>query len=237
LIRTKTRLITTIKAQPLSSLLVALTAVTLAEFLSHFCWGYSLDNWAVLFVLALGPIRYLLILVCLGWIIWSIAKRQHLLRHMLICGVLVIIGFLPKGHFYTLGGIASIYAVGPEQVRADARVLLDSYPPVTHFGYPHRAPLNNPLPLDDLPSSLNNEFFSEVLVLDNYVAIEKAGLEGVFTGFTVFREGYDPWIDEGRIVLQKTCNACWKIRIIDGLYWFHDDPMGRVIFAPYLDDS
>jgi hypothetical protein len=73
-----------------------------------------------------------------------------------------------------------------------------------------------------------------VLILDNAVLIEKFGLGGRFRGFVVFPEGKDLWKDAPNAYLQSGCKDCWKIRITEGLYWYHettDRPIQSMISA------
>ena len=62
-------------------------------------------------------------------------------------------------------------------------------------------------------------------MFEKYVFIEKFGLGGSFRGFIVFREGSDIWQDQQPITRLEGCSYCWKIRIINGLYWYHAAPV------------
>ena len=75
----------------------------------------------------------------------------------------------------------------------------------------------------------------DVLVLDDYVLFEKHGLCCVFRGFIAFREGADLWANEGSYTLLNTCVDCWRIRIVDGLYWYHADPIDTPIYVSPLE--
>lgn len=230
-------MINKIKNHPFQLLLAILAILILAEYIAYFSWGYNRSG--LIYILLGGnfinDIRFVLFAICTGWVIWSIIKRQYKYLFAFIWVVLLLLNSFPKEQFYPLGGVASMHAADPDKVLIDARTLLNEYEPMTHFGFPQRPPLDKPLPLDNLPASLNIEIFSNVLVLENYVLIEKHGLGGVFRGYVAFREGFDLWENEGRISLFDTCSICWKIRIIDGLYWYNADPMEPPIFISSLE--
>ncbi len=158
-------------------------------------------------------------------IISKLDRKRKILAS--VGGVLLIaIGLIPTGHFMTLGALLSIQNANPEQIRHDARLLMDKYEPKTLFSNDRnqRYPFNNPIPKDQLPLSLQNENLNDVLVLDDYVFIEKFGVTALLRGFIVFREGADIWESEKTITLLDGCSYCWRIRVIDGLYWYHDVP-------------
>jgi hypothetical protein len=150
-----------------------------------------------------ADIRYILILICIVVTIWSIIRCLHKLYFTICSLFLAILGDLinqiPLGHFETVGGLVSIYRANPQQVLNDARVLADEYPTMTCFGDPEGPPRHNPIPSDKIPRSMHHLFVQHVLILANYVLIEKSGVEGVFRGFVVFRKGSDLWKNEGSI--------------------------------------
>jgi hypothetical protein len=142
---------------------------------------------------------------------------------------------IPDGPFETIGGLLSIYGANPEQVRDDTRRLADEYPPMTCIGYENqRYPCDAPITRDKLPASIRDVHVGNVLILDRYILIEKSGLEGTFRGFVVFREGADLWKNEKAITFKNGCTDCSKIRITDGLYWYHADPLDPLIFMSTL---
>jgi hypothetical protein len=208
------------------------------EFIAHIIFGYLpgnlLSGVSLLLIVIMPFIRYFLIALCFCFTLWFIIKRQTKTVFTLSWILLFILGQIPKGHFDTLGAVLSILNANPEQVVQDARALANEYKPMTHFGYPHRYPLNDPLPPDQLPESIRSIHIGGVLILDDYVLIEKHGLQGVFRGFVVFKKGSDLWEHEKSITLQNSCNDCWKIRIIEGLYWYHADPSKGPIYASPL---
>jgi hypothetical protein len=151
-------------------------------------------------------------------------KRKVLLTLAMV--FLISVDLIPTEHFMTLGAVFSIHNANPEQIRDDARLLLDKYQAETLFSNDknQRYPFNNPIPKNKLPLSLQNENINDVLVMSNYVFLEKFGATGLFRGFIIFREDEDIWINDKDVMLVEGCSYCWKIRIIDGVYWYHGNP-------------
>jgi hypothetical protein len=222
-----------------SSILLVLTIFAIAlEFTSHVYYGYysSGNILIILFMGLLAVIRYVLIIICAVVTVLSIIKHEHRFLFTLLWIFMAILGQIPKGHFETLGALLSLYNSSPTQVRNDAKMLLDEYTPMTCIGYqPERPPCNDPVPHDRLPSSIQHMHAGNVLILEDYVLIEKFGLQGVFRGFVIFRNDSDPWKNEKSITLKGGCNICWRIRIIDDLYWYHSDPLSPPIFTSPLN--
>jgi len=207
--------------------LLILFALTIFKILAHVYDGYFIAVIFFFFIIFFFTeiVRYTLIIGYLVTTIRSIFKRQFHLGFTVSWIALALLGLIPGGHFQTLGAVLSIYNADPQQFRDDARILMNEYEPMTHFGYfPERPPFDKPISKDKLSSSLLKVHIGDVLVLENYVFIEKYGLSGLFRGFIVFREGSDIWKNEKSITLQNGCNTCWKIRILDGLYWYHAEP-------------
>jgi hypothetical protein len=154
-------------------------------------------------------------------------NRRSKVRVSVAIVLLIAVGLVPTGHFMTLGALLSIHNANPEQIRNDTRILLNEYEAKTYFSYEknQRFFFSEPIPKNKLPPSLQNETINDVLVLDDYVFLEKFGLRGLFRGFIVFREGSDIWKNEKSITLLDGCGYCWKVRVIDGLYWYHAVPI------------
>ncbi len=225
------------KKHLLSMLLTIIAFVVIVEAILHIYYGYysSVNVLVILFMGLLTFVRYILIVICLAVTIFSIAKHQHKVFFTLLWIFIAILGQIPKEHFETFGALFSLYNNNPNQVRDEARILIDEYTPMTCIGYQtQRFPCDNPIPRDNLPSSIRRVHIRNVLVFDDYIIIEKFGLEGVFRGFIVFRRGSDLWANEKAITRVNGCNTCWKIRIIDGLYWYHASPSDPPIFMSSL---
>jgi len=216
-----------IKNNKVVLLLIGVVVFTFIRIAAAFYSGYSAISYDVLSFLSTEPVRYLLIITCS--IIIVIAKdlsRNRKVSAFVALTFLLLIGLVPTGHFLTLGALFSIHNANPQQIRNDARVLMDKYEAKTYFSDEknQRFFINDPIPKNKLPLSLQNANIKDVLVLDDYVFIEKFGMRGLFRGFIVFREGSDIWKNEKDIVLLNGCSYCWKIRVIDGLYWYHAVP-------------
>jgi len=186
---------------------------------------YSGNSFGI-FILCTEPIRYMLLA---GWAIFIIASPSNRKRKVLLSLALVFfisIGLIPTGHFMTLGALRLIHNANPTQVRDDARILMDELEQPTHFtnNTNQRILFNEFVPKDSLSSSLQNKDFNDILVLEDTVFIEKWGICCLFRGFVVFREGSDVWKNEEPVRLLDGCSHCWRIRIIDGLYWYHAVP-------------
>ena len=200
---------------------------TLIKILVAFYSGYLAVPFWVMALFFTEPIRYILIAICI--IVVITIKELNKKRKALIfiaLALLLVVGLTPDGHFITLGALFSIRNTNPVEIRDDARLLLDEYPAETLFSNDknQRYPFNNPVPKSELPQSLQKEKINDVLVMSNYVFLEKFGATGLFRGFIIFREGEDVWINDKDVLLIEGCNYCWKIRIIDDFYWYYGNP-------------
>ena len=214
-----------IKNHKLSLLLVGIAMLTILRMAIPFSSGYF-GRFYDIFLLCTEAIRYICIVSCAVVVIISKLDRKSRVLASMTGVFLIAVGLVPTSHFMTLGAWLSIQNANPAQIRDDARLLMDKYQPQTLFSNNRnqRYPFNHPIPKSELPLSLQNENLNDVLVLDHYVFLEKFGVTALFRGFIVFREGSDIWENEKSITLIDGCNYCWKIRIIDGLYWYHDVP-------------
>ena len=214
-----------IKNHKVRFLLTGIALLTILKLTIAFSSGYF-GIFYLLSPLCTETVLYIFIIVCAIVIIVSKLDRKKIILASVSAGFLIIIGLIPTGHFMTLGALLSIQNANPEQIRHDARLLINEYEPKTLFSNNRnqRYPFNNPIPKNQLPLSLQNKNFGEVLVLDNLLFIGKFGTTALLRGFIVFREGADIWKNEKRLKLLDGCNYCWKIRVIDGLYWYHDVP-------------
>jgi hypothetical protein len=219
-----------IKNHKVGFLLIGIALLTILRITIAFSSGYF-GRFYILSPLCTETFRYIFIIISVVVLVASkLDQKQKTL--LLIAEVfLIAIGLIPTGHFMTLGALFSIQNTDPEQIRNDARLLLDEYEPETLFSdYKNqRPPFDNPTPKNELPPTLQNDNFGEVLVLEDYVFIEKFGATALLRGFIVFREGADIWKNEEEITLLAGCSYCWKVRIIDGLYWYHDVPRDEEI--------
>ena len=219
--------------------LIVIALSIVLELILNVLWGYTPGDIIIYLLTDLtAGIGNIFIFICIIITIWSIFKHKHKMFFTLSWVFLAILGAalkqIPIGHFETLGGLLSVYNANPEQVLSDARRLADDYPSMTCIGNPHqRYPCDNPIPPNVLPPSLQNLRVRNILILDDYVLVEKFGLLGVFRGFVVFRKGFDLWESEASIS-RRDCSGCWKIRIIDDLYWFSANPSDRPIFIDPL---
>ena len=214
-----------IKNHRFALLFAGIFILTILRIAIPFSSGYF-GRFYDVFLICTEGIRYIFIVSCAIVIIISKLNRKHKVLGFVTGVFLIVIGLIPTGHFMTLGALLSIQNANPEHIRDDARLLMDKYEAETLFSNNRnqRYPFNNPIPKNELPLSLQNENLNDVLVLDDYVFIEKFGVTALFRGFIVFREGSDIWENEKAITLLDGCNHCWKIRVIDGLYWYHDVP-------------
>jgi len=219
-----------IKNHKVGLLLTGIVLLTILKFAIAFSSGYF-GRFYILSPLCTETVRYIFIIVCAVVIIFSKLGRKKKIFVSVSGAFLIAIGLIPTGHFMTLGALLSMQNANPEQVRNGARLLMDEYEPKTLFSDDRnqRYPFNNPIPKNQLPLSLQNKNFGEVLVLDDYVFIEKFGVTALLRGFIVFREGADIWKDDKSFILLDGCDDCWKIRVIDGLYWYHDVPRDEEI--------
>ena len=213
-----------IKNHRLALLLVGTVFLTILRVAIPFYSGYF-GSLLYLILLCTEGIRYILIVSCAIVILTSKLNRKSKLLISIPLAFLILITFIPTGLYMTGGALASIYQSNPTQFRNDARAVLDEYEPMTCFSNQvQRTPCNEPIPRNKLPASLLSANIGDVLVLDDYVFLEKFGLLGLFRGFVVFREGADVWINEKSVALLDGCNYCLRIRVIDGLYWYHAVP-------------
>jgi hypothetical protein len=215
-----------IKNNKFALLLIGISLLTISRISTAFNGGYSGNLSAIFDLLCREPIRYTL-LASLGiFIFTSPSNRKHKVLLSLALVFLLSIGLIPTGHFMTLGALRSIHDANPIQVRDDARILINELEPPVHFtNYTNQRILFNEfIPKNKLPLSLQNENFNDVLVVEDKVFIEKQGICCLFRGFIVFKEGSDVWKNEGPVKLLDGCSYCWRIRIVDGLYWYHAVP-------------
>ena len=178
-------------------ILLILFAFTTLRILTHVYDGYyiAIIFFFVIVLFFIEIVRYALIIGCLIRTAKSITKRQFHIGFTISWISLALLLLIPSGHFQTLGALLSIQNADPMQFRDDARILLNEYERWTHFGYfPERPPFDKPISKDKLPQSLLNAHIGDVLVLKDYVFIERYGLSGLFRGFVVFREGI---VDKG----------------------------------------
>lgn len=214
-----------IKNHKFAFLLPGIVLLTILRIAIPFRSGYT-GNFLDIFLPCTEGLRYILIVSCAILVIAPKIIRGHKVLVTLVVVLSIAMGLIPTGHFMTLGALLSIQNANPTQIRDDARQLLDEYQAETLFSDDknQRYPFNNPTPKNELPLSLQNENINDVLVLSDYVFLEKFGATALLRGFIVFREGSDIWKNEKAITLLDGCSYCWKIRVIDGLYWYHDVP-------------
>jgi len=202
-------------------------------------WGYtSGDIFIFLAINIMTKIYFILVIACIAVTILSVIRRQHKTLFTFAWLFMLVLGYVMSrtsmGHFETLGGLLSLYNAKPDRILNDARTLGKEFEPMTCFGNSHqRYPCDNPIPRDKLPSSIRNMHIQNVLILDNYVLIEKFGLGGVFRGFVIFQDGSDLWKSQ-KAITRNGCAACWKIRVIDGLYWYSANPSDRPVYIQSL---
>lgn len=159
-------------------------------------------------------------------------KHKNFCLYIFVWVIALIFGQIPSGQFYTLGALYAMNTANAKNVVSDVISLAEEYPPMTCIGHPVRFPCDDPFGYEVLPNSIKAVHPSHVLILRDYVLLEKAGLEGVFRGFVIFYKGKDIWKDEEMIVLQENCNSCWRIRITDGLYWYYENSKFPIEFSP-----
>jgi hypothetical protein len=207
-------------------LIVGIVLLTILRIAIPFQSGYS-GNFYDLLLFCTEGIRYIFIVGFAIVIIASQLNRKRKIFVSLAVVFLFFIGLIPTGHFMTLGALFSIHNANPEQFRNSAREVLEEYEPNTLFSdIPQRGiDRYDQLPRNRMPPSMLRANVGDALVLDEYIFIEKFGLNGLFRGFIVFREGSDIWKNEKSFTLLENCSYCWKIRVIDGLYWYHAVPI------------
>lgn len=216
-----------IKNHKVELLIAGIIAFSIVKFAAEFYSGYlGVPIW-IMALFSTEPIRYILIAICIVVVITikELNKKRKALIFIALA-LLLVIGLIPGGNFLTLGALLSMRNANSVEIRDDARLLLDKYPAETLFSNNEnqRYPFNNPVPKSELPQSLQKEKINDVLVMSNYVFLEKFGATGLFRGFIIFREGEDVWINDKDVMLIEGCSYCWKIRIIDGFYWYHGNP-------------
>jgi len=215
-----------LKKDSIQRYLKLLVAIIIIEIMGKFLSGYCLEDcdFSIL-ILLMFPIRILLVILVFRQIIRDFISRSYEWKYVILSVLLIGISMVPKEHYSTFGKIAYMNNSDPTSVLDAARDMLDVYEPMTHFGRPHRTPFLNPRPLDEVPQKVKAVHKGEVLVLENAVLLKDGslGFEPAFAGFVVFRERYDPWENDKQIVLDDFWYASWKIRIIDGLYWYKVD--------------
>ena len=219
-----------IKNHKVGFLLTGIVLFTMLRIAIAFSSGYF-GRFYIFAPLCAETFRYIFIIMAVVVLVASRLDRKQKTILFVVGVLFTAISLIPTGHFMTLGALLSIQNAGPEQVRTDARLLLDDHEPKTLFSdiTIQRHPFENPIPKNKLPVSLQDDKFGEILVLEDYVFIEKFGATALLRGFIVFREGADVWQNEQEITLLAGCSYCWKIRIIDGLYWYHDVPRDEEI--------
>jgi hypothetical protein len=215
-----------IKKHTLALLLAGIILLTVVRIAIPFYSGYY-ARFYDLFLLCTEGLRYLLLVSCAIVIIGSALSRKHKVGVSAVIVLLIAIGLIPTGHYMTLGALLSIHNANPQQFRNDAREVLDAYGPKTLFSDSPQRSLDkyDQLSRDKIPLSILRSHVGDALVLDEYMFIEKFGLNGLFRGFIVFREGSDIWRNEKSFTRLEGCNYCWKIRVVDGLYWYHAVPI------------
>ncbi len=225
------------KKQPLLFLVFTIGFLLATEITLHIIYGYYASGYVLLLLLmgVISVVRYILILTCIGGIAW-LASKKHFEKVVVFSLIaLISIGIVPKVHFETLGSLISLFKANPQHVLNDARLLADKYPEMTCIGYENqRFPCNEPVSRNNLPPSFKSMHAVNVLILNDYVLIEKFGLQGVFRGFVIFRNDSNIWIDEQAITHQKGCFTCLRVRIINGLYWYQAGPNDPPIFTSPL---
>jgi hypothetical protein len=217
-----------IKNHKVALLIFGIIIFSIIKIAAEFYSGYSAVPYYVMSLFFTEPIRYVLIIICVIAVV--IAKELSKNRKALIfiaLTLLLVIGLIPDGHFVTLGALLSIRNANPEQFRNEARILFDEYGSNTKFSDNPQRVINQYalFPRSKLPLSILWANIGDVFILDKYILIEKFGLGGSFRGFIVFRKGGDIWENDKPVTLLEGCSYCWKIRIIDGLYWYHAAPV------------
>jgi hypothetical protein len=216
-----------IKSHKVALLIAGIIVFSVVKFAAEFYSGYLAAPFWVMALFSTEPIRYILIAICVIVIITikELNKKRKVLIFIALA-LLLAIGLIPDGHFVTLGALRSIDNANPEQFRDDAREMLNDYEPDTLFSDSPRRNLDQvQLPRNKIPPSILRANIGDAFILEKYMLIEKFGLGGSFRGFIVFREGEDIWKNDDSITRLEGCSYCWKIRITDGLYWYHAAPV------------
>lgn len=217
-----------IKNHRVALLIVGIIVFSIIRIAAAFYSGYSAVPYYVMSLFSTEPIRYVLIIICVIAVI--IAKKLSKNRKAIIFIALTLllgIGLIPDGHFVTLGALLSIRNANPDQFRDETRILFDEYGSNTKFSdSPQRVIDQYALfPRSKLPPSILRANIGDVFILEKYILVEKFGLGGSFRGFIVFPEGADIWKSDKSVTLLEGCSYCWKIQIIEGLYWYHAAPV------------
>ena len=217
-----------IKINRVTILIIGIVALLIIKIASGFYSGYYAAPYCVMSLFSTEPIRYILTVICVVVVI--VAKelsKKHKAIIFITLVLLLAIGLIPDGNFVTLGALRSIDNANPEQFRDDARVLFDEYGSNTKFSDSPQRVINQYalFPRNKLPPSILSANIGDVFILEKYLLIEKLGLGGSFRGFIVFREGEDIWKNDESVTRLEGCSYCWKIRITDGLYWYHAAPV------------
>ncbi len=208
-----------------ASLLGALSILAVVKAFAATIDGYCiiLPFYLAVFLLDLcAPI--LAVIAAAFTIVSSIISREVKFGLTVAWIAAILLMIVPGGHFQAIGAWLAVLQAGPVQVRDDARELMEKSEPMTYFGPTERPPFNKPLAWSQLPASLRAAHLEAVLVLKDYVFLGKYGTTALLRGYVVFREGADVWKDEPSITLLDGCGYCWRIRIVDGLYWYHGVP-------------
>jgi hypothetical protein len=217
-----------IKKHRVTLLFTGVVFFTIISISAAFYSGYSSRYYEIFSLFLSEPIRYILLIIYV--IVVFIAKelsRNRKAFAIIAITLMLFIGLIPSEHFLTLGALLSIHNANPEQFRDEARTLFDEYGPNTmfHDGPPRDLYQYASFPRSKIPLPILKANIGDVFILDKYILIEKFGLGGSFRGFIVFKEDTDIWKDEKPITLLEGCSDCWKIRIIDGLYWYDAAPI------------
>ena len=216
-----------IKNHKVALVFIGAIALTLIRIVAAFCAGYSAIPYDLLSIVLTKPIQYILIIFC---VIVAVAKgleRNRKALTLIALALLFIIDLVPTGHYLSLGALFSIHTANAEQFRDEARILFDEYGANTKFSDSQQRVIGQYalFPRSKLPLPILRANIGDVFILDKYIFIEKFGLGGSFRGFIVFREGEDIWKNDKPVTLLEGCNYCWKIRVVDGLYWYHAAPV------------
>ena len=217
-----------IKNYRMTILIIGIMALSIIKIGSGFYSGYSAAPYYVMSLFFIEPIRY--ILIAISVVVVIIAKelsKKHKALIFITLVLLLAIGLIPDGNFVTLGALRSIDNANPKQFRDDARVLFDEYGSNTKFSDSPQRVINQYglFPRNKLPPSILSANIGDVFILEQYILVEKFGLGGSFRGFIVFKEGADIWKNDKPVTRLGGCSYCWKIRIVDGLYWYHAAPV------------
>ena len=210
----------------LSKTIIILAIIIITEIFLHVCYGfYSSGNIILIFLLSLIAILRYAAIVCFAVIVvWQIIKRETNNKLILLGLLLLVIGQIPKLSFDNIGSIFALYRADFTDILVDTRQLFDDYPPMSCFVYDTQRPLcDDQFSLNNLPISLQKAHVGNVLIMDDYIFLEKFGMVGVFRGYVVFKNNTNVWSDQPIFVHGK-CIHCWKIRITEGLYWYSADP-------------